>query len=129
MSHILFKSSRAPLFAALQPLFRLVVTITLTTVVTLGGIAQTPTTPSAGKSDGEIRQCIENRLASSEKLGGQGFTVAVANREATLTGTARNSGSKGAVTRIARTCGADKVSNLITAPSPQRSARKDSGTF
>ena len=129
MSHILSKSSGFLQFSALQPLFRMVVTIALATVVTFGAIAQTSTAPSAAKSDSEIRQCIENRLASSEKLGGQGFTVAVANREATLTGTARNSGSKGAVTRIARTCGADKVSNLITAPSPQRSARKDSGTF
>lgn len=129
MSHILTKSSGSLQFSALQPLFRLVVMIALATVGTLGATAQTPTAPSAGKSDSEIRQCIENRLASSEKLGGQGFTVAVTNREATLTGTARNSGSKGAVTRIARTCGADKVSNLITAPSPQRSARKDSGTI
>jgi len=117
------------LVSTVQPLLRSAVAIALATVVTLGGIAQTPTTTSAGKSDSEIRQCIENRLASSEKLGGQGFSVAVTNREATLTGTARNSGSKGAVTRIARTCGADKVSNLITAPSPQRSSRKDSRTF
>ena len=125
MSHILSKS----LVSTVQPMLRLAVAIALATVVSLGGIAQTPTTTSAGKSDSEIRQCIENRLASSEKLGGQGFSVAVTNREATLTGTARNSGSKGAVTRIARTCGADKVSNLITAPSPQRSSRKDSRTF
>lgn len=125
MSHILSRS----LVSTVQPLLRSAVAIALATVVTLGGIAQTPTTTSASKSDSEIRQCIENRLASSEKLGGQGFTVAVTNREATLTGTARNSGSKGAVTRIARTCGAEKVSNLITAPSPQRSARKDSRTF
>ena len=125
MSHILSRS----LVSMVQPLLRSAVAIALAMVVTPGGIAQTPATTSAGKSDNEIRQCIENRLASSEKLGAQGFTVAVTNREATLSGTARNSGSKGAVTRIARTCGADKVSNLITAPSPQRSTRKDSRTF
>ena len=129
MSYILSRLSGSQLVSTVQPLVRFAVAITLATVATLWGIAQTPTTTSAGKTDSEIRQCIENRLASSEKLGNQGFTVAVTNREATLSGTARNSGSKGAVTRIARTCGADKVSNLITAPSPQRAPRKDSGTF
>jgi hypothetical protein len=104
--------------------------IILALMTTLGAtpwvFAQPQNANPPGKTDSEIRQCIEDRLTSSEKLGSQGFSIKVNNQEATLTGTARNSGSKGAVTRIARTCGAVKVTNLITAPSPKRSARPDS---
>ena len=128
MAFRLYKLSKfagTRLGSTVQSLIQLTAGVALVAILAFGAIAQTPTSSSTAKTDSEIRQCIENRLASSEKLGGQGFTVAVTNREATLSGTARNSGSKGAVTRIARTCGAEKVSNLITAPSPRRSPQKD----
>lgn len=68
------------------------------------------------KSDGEIRKCILDKLTNSEKLKSQSFSAAVSNGEATLSGDARNAGSKGAVTRIAQSCGARSVKNNIMAP-------------
>lgn len=71
---------------------------------------------SAPKSDADIQKCIVDKLAKSEKLSSQGFSVAVSGGEATLTGTAKNAGSKGAATGIAKSCGASKVMNNITSP-------------
>ncbi len=75
--------------------------------------AKNETTP---KSDVEIQKCIMDKFSNSEKLRSQGFNASVSNGEARLAGTARNSGSKGAATRIARNCGAKTVTNDITAP-------------
>lgn len=71
---------------------------------------------SAPKSDADIQKCITDKLAKSEKLSTQGFSAAVSNGEATLTGNANNAGSKGAATKIAKSCGASKVTNNITSP-------------
>ncbi len=71
---------------------------------------------SAPQSDADVQKCIVDKLAKSEKLSTQGFSAAVANGEATLTGTAKNAGSKGAATGIAKSCGASKVTNNITSP-------------
>lgn len=71
---------------------------------------------SAPKNDGEIQKCIADKLAKSEKLSTQGFTATVVSGEATLTGKANNAGSKGAATKIAKSCGAAKVTNNITSP-------------
>jgi osmotically-inducible protein OsmY len=72
------------------------------------------------KSDDEIQKCIVGKLARSEKLKSQGFTVTVSNGEAMLGGNAQNAGSKGATTRIAQSCGARSVKNNITAPAIPR---------
>lgn len=72
---------------------------------------------SAGpKSDGEVQKCIADKLAKSEKLSKQDFHATVVSGEATLTGKANNAGSKGAATKIAKSCGATKVTNNITSP-------------
>ena len=71
---------------------------------------------SASKTDADIQKCITDKLAKSEKLSTQGFSAAVSNGEATLTGNANNAGSKGAATKIAKSCGASKVTNNITSP-------------
>lgn len=72
--------------------------------------------PAAPKTDAEIQKCISDKFANSDKLKSQGFSATVSSGEATLTGTAQNAGSKGAATRIAKSCGASKVTNNITAP-------------
>jgi osmotically-inducible protein OsmY len=81
---------------------------------------------SAPKSDDEIHKCIMDKFSNSEKLKSQGFNASVSNGEARLTGSAQNSGSKGAATRIARNCGAKNVSNNITAPSIPRPKKSES---
>jgi len=83
-------------------------------IFALGG--QSTEKAVASKSDTQIESCISDRLARSEKLRQQGFSVSVSEGTATLTGKAVNAGSKGAATRIARSCGATTVKNEIEAP-------------
>ena len=77
-----------------------------------------------GKSDEDVQKCITEKLAASDKLKTQGFSSTVSSGEATLTGTATNAGSKGAATKIAKGCGAKKVTNSITVPPPAPAAKK-----
>ena len=69
---------------------------------------------NAPKDDAGIQKCISDKLAASASLKTQGITAAVSNGTATLTGQAKNAGSKGAATNIARSCGAKSVTNNIT---------------
>ena len=97
-------------------------------VLALSVAAQTSTAPATKpqakpkpakavpKTDAEIEQCIKDRLAKAPKLKDQGFSVSVSGGVATFTGTAKNSGSKGGVTSIAKACHATKVVNNITVP-------------
>ena len=71
---------------------------------------------AAPLDDGAIQKCITDKFAGSASLGPQGFSAAVSNGVATLTGTAKDAGSKGAATNIAKKCGAKKVTNNISAP-------------
>ncbi len=64
------------------------------------------------KSDAEIQKCISDKLAASTSI--KDGSATVSNGEATLTGAAKNSGAKGAATRMAKRCGANKVTNNIT---------------
>lgn len=80
---------------------------------------------SAPKGDADIQKCITDKLAKSEKLSTQGFSAAVSNGEATLTGNANNAGSKGAATKMAKSCGASKVTNNITSPPVSKSKKSD----
>ena len=68
------------------------------------------------KTDAEIEQCIKDRLEKAPKLKDQGFSVSVSGGVATFTGTAKNAGSKGGVSGIAKACHATKVVNNITVP-------------
>jgi len=77
------------------------------------------------KNDEEIRKCILEKFSNSEKLKSQDFKATVQNGEATLTGTARNAGSKGATTRIAQSCGARSVKNNIAAPAIPRPKKSE----
>jgi osmotically-inducible protein OsmY len=72
----------------------------------------------APKSDEEIQKCITDDLAASSKLKTLGLSVTVSNGEATLTGEGKSSGNKNAAAKIAKKCGAKKVTNNITIPSP-----------
>ena len=78
---------------------------------------------AAPKTDADIQKCISDKFANSEKLKSQGFSTTVSSGEATLTGTAQNAGSKGAATRIAKSCGASKVTNNITAPAIPKASK------
>jgi len=69
---------------------------------------------AAPKDDAAIQKCISDKLAASASLRTQGITAAVSNGTATLTGKAKNAGSKGAATNIAKGCGAKNVTNNIT---------------
>jgi osmotically-inducible protein OsmY len=56
----------------------------------------------------------------------QGFTVAVSGGVATFTGSTKNSGSKGGVNNIAKSCGAKQVVNNITVEKPAKSSQSSS---
>jgi len=75
------------------------------------------------KSDADIQKCITDKIAGAEKLKSQGFSATVNGGEVTLTGTASNAGSKGAATRIAKSCGATKVTNNISSPPVSKPAK------
>jgi osmotically-inducible protein OsmY len=70
----------------------------------------------APPDDNAIQKCIADKFAASPSLKSQGFSVAVSGGVATLTGTAKDAGSKGAATNIAKKCGAKTVTNNITSP-------------
>ena len=104
-----------------------VLSFSILSLLTIAAPGQSPE-PSSGnrsttRSDADIQKCIQGKLAGSEKLRDQDFSVNVSNSEATFTGTARNAGSKGAVTRIGQSCGAVKVVNNISAPAIPRPAK------
>jgi len=67
---------------------------------------------AAPKSDADVQKCIADKFAASKTITGGAATVA--NGEATLTGEAKNAGSKGGATKTAQGCGAKKVTNNIT---------------
>jgi hypothetical protein len=78
-------------------------------------------------TDADIQQCIAEKLAASPALKDQGFVAAVSNGAVTLTGVARNPGSKGNATRIAKKCGATTVNNNITISPSFKATTKKSG--
>lgn len=71
---------------------------------------------AAPVDDGAIQKCITDKFGASGSLNPQGFSANVSGGVATLTGTAKDAGSKGAATNIAKKCGAKKVTNNISAP-------------
>jgi len=108
----------------MKKMFAVMSSLALMAVLALGALAQTPaanrTAPAktkhtvAPKSDADIQKCIEDKLAGSAALKGDGFKVAVSNGVATFTGTTKVKGHKGGVARLAKSCGAKSVTNNIT---------------
>jgi len=78
------------------------------------GNNNSPQKTAPPKDDSAIQTCISNKLAASTSLKDQNFSVSVASGVATLSGTAKNAGSKGAATNVAKGCGAKSVVNNIT---------------
>lgn len=76
--------------------------------------------------DGEIQKCISDKFAASPSLKTQNFSVTVSQGVATLTGTAKDPGSKGAATNIAKSCGAKSVTNNITVAAKPKSSNSNS---
>lgn len=88
------------------------------------GAAMTGKAKPAAKSDAEIQTCIEQKLGAAPKLKDQHLTVSVAGGVATFAGSAKNAGSKGGVSSIAKACGAKSVVNNITVEAPAKTAAK-----
>ena len=65
-------------------------------------------------SDDEILKCIEEKFASAPSLKDKKPSVRVIGGVATITGEAKNPGTKGAATRIAKSCGAKEIKNEMT---------------
>jgi osmotically-inducible protein OsmY len=88
------------------------------------GLAQTGNLAhgSPQRDDATIQKCISDKFAASESLKSQGLSAAVSGGVATLTGQAKNAGSKGAATNIAKGCGAKSVTNQITIAPPDDNA-------
>ncbi|MEP7272084.1 MAG: BON domain-containing protein [Acidobacteriota bacterium] len=74
------------------------------------------------KTDAEIQSCIEQKLAAAPRLKDQHLTVAVVNGVSTFTGVAKNAGSKGSVSGLAKSCGARSVVNHITVEAAMKTA-------
>jgi osmotically-inducible protein OsmY len=83
--------------------------------------------PAAPKSDEEVRKCITDSFAKGASLKEQKLNVTVSGGIATITGAAKNQGSKGAASRIARKCGAKEVKNEATVENATRPKKKESG--
>src|SRR5438128_7119127 len=100
--------------------FILISTVVLTAILALVAV-EANNIPWSGKQpeanatistdDAGIQKCISEKLAAAPSLKSQGFTVSVSGGVATLTGNAKNAGSKGSATMIAKRCGAQSVVN------------------
>jgi hypothetical protein len=101
--------------------------VVLIATVTAQPVLPADTASTSAKTDPEIQQCISERFAASPSLKDQGLTAAVANGVATLSGTARNPGSKGAATNIAKKCGATSVTNKIEISPSYKPVKKSGG--
>ncbi len=74
-------------------------------------------------ADADIQKCIEDKL-SGGALKDDGITVKVTNGEAVLTGGSKVPAHKGNGTRIAKGCGAQKVTNNIIITRNPKSTQK-----
>src|SRR5437868_3636111 len=66
--------------------------------------------------DADIQKCIVEKFANAPSMKDKKPGVTVSGGVATLTGEAKNGGSKGAATRMAKGCGAKEVKNQMTIP-------------
>lgn len=65
-------------------------------------------------TDPDILKCIQEKFANAASLKDKPPSVTVTNGVATITGEAKNPGTKGAATRIAKSCGAKEIKNEMT---------------
>lgn len=65
-------------------------------------------------TDPDIQKCIDEKVAKAPSLKDKKPDVTVLNGVVTITGEAKNPGTKGAATRIANSCGAREVKNGMT---------------
>ncbi len=70
------------------------------------------------KLDPEIQSCIEDKIKGGA-LKDDGISVKVSGGEAVLEGKSKVPGHKGGATRIAKGCGAQKVTNNIVVSKPE----------
>jgi osmotically-inducible protein OsmY len=68
-------------------------------------------TPTA---DADIQKCIDDKFANAASLKDKKPSISVSGGVATITGEAKNGGSKGAATKMAKSCGAKEVKNEMT---------------
>jgi preprotein translocase subunit SecG len=120
----------------MKKMFTVVSSLALVTVLALSALAQDTAkqgekakqpakkAAAAPKSDADIQKCIQDKIAASASLKGLGLSATVSNGEATITGMAKSGGSKGAATKIAKNCGAKKVTNNITVEAAAKPAAK-----
>ncbi len=87
--------------------------------------AGTNTAPAAPKGDDEIQKCITDSFAKGASLKEQKLSVKVSGGVATISGVAKNQGSKGAASRIAKKCGAREVKNEATVENVTRPKKKE----
>ena len=75
-------------------------------------------------TDPEIQKCIQDKFASAPSLKDKLPTVSVSGGVATITGEAKNGGTKGGATRIAKSCGAKDVKNDMTVAASSKPAKE-----
>ena len=75
-------------------------------------------------TDPEIQKCIQDKFASAPSLKDKLPTVSVSGGVATITGEAKNGGTKGGATRIAKSCGAKDVKNDMTVVASSKPAKE-----
>lgn len=85
-----------------------------------------PTKAKAAKptTDAEIQKCIEERFANAQSLKDKLPKVAVSGGVATIMGEAKNGGTKGGATRMAKSCGAKEVKNDMTVAASTKPAKE-----
>jgi len=75
-------------------------------------------------TDAEIQKCIEEKFANAASLKDKKPGVTVSGGVATITGEAKSGGAKGAVTNMAKSCGAKVKNDMTVAVSDKKPAEK-----
>ena len=78
---------------------------------------------AAPKSDADIQKCIQDKVSTTPSMKDKPPSVSVSGGVATLTGEAKNGGTKGAATNIAKRCGAKSVTNNMTVAAAAKAAK------
>lgn len=97
--------------------------ITLITLLTLSVTAQDmqkkpakTQKASMPTTDADIQKCIEEKFTNAASMKDKKAGVSVSGGVATITGEAKNGGTKGGATKMAKACGAKEVKNQMTVP-------------
>jgi osmotically-inducible protein OsmY len=107
---------------------KLIAVFTLISLLALAATAQEmqkkPAKSAAPKSDDEIQKCIDDKFANAPSMKDKKPSVSVSGAVATITGEAKNGGTKGAATKMAKSCGAKEVKNDMTVAAGAKPAKK-----